>query len=252
MKNNVARALFLLWGLALAALLGRAGLRLAAFHRTSAALAVNTAELAAYTGQAAALEKDLRTATEEAAFFKDLLALYPENKGYLRTQKAIEDEVGALRRTAGARLAGRLYIAMDTKANKLYLKKGLRLLWQTDCSVGRGGTIKDRKTGRNWLFATPRGEFRVITKIDSPAWLKPDWAFVESKEPIPPPGDPSRLVEGELGKYALNIGDGYLIHGTKNEESLGRPVSHGCIRLGAEALEKLYKAAPVGTKVYIY
>jgi L,D-transpeptidase YbiS len=75
---------------------------------------------------------------------------------------------------------------------------------------------------------------------------------VENKEPVPPPLDPSRKVEGELGKYALNIGDGYLIHGTKNEESLGRAVSHGCIRLGAEALEKLYKAAPVGTRVYIY
>lgn len=252
MKTTVTRALLLLWGLALAALLGRAGLSLASFYRTSAALSMNTAVLASGTRQAAALEKDLRAAAGDAAFFKDLLALYPENKGYLRTQKAIEEEVRALRRTAGARLAGRLYIAVDTKANKLYLKKGLRLLLQTDCSVGKGGTIKDRKTGRSWLFATPRGEFRVITKIDSPAWLKPDWAFVESKEPLPPPGDPSRLVEGELGKYALNIGDGYLIHGTRNEENLGRPVSHGCIRLGAEALEKLYKAVPVGTKVYIY
>ena len=252
MKRTIIRALLLLWGLALAALLIRVGLHLAAFQKVYGALSRNTAALAANTEQAAVLEKDLRDRTEEAAFFKDLLALYPENKGYLRSQKAIEEEVSALRRTAGARLAGKLYIAVDTKANKLYLKKGLRLLWQTDCSVGKGGTIKDRKTGRNWLFATPRGEFRVITKIDNPAWIKPDWAFVESKEPIPPPGDPLRLVEGELGKYALNIGDGYLIHGTRNEESLGSPVSHGCIRLGAEALEKLYKAAPVGTKVYIY
>ena len=79
-----------------------------------------------------------------------------------------------------------------------------------------------------------------------------DWAYVENKEPVPPPSDPSRKVEGELGKYALDIGDGYLIHGTRNEADLGRPVSHGCIRLGAEPLEKLYNAVQVGTTVYIY
>ncbi len=189
---------------------------------------------------------------EEAEFFNTLLAMYPENKGYLRSQKAIAEEVAELRKEAGARLRGQLHIAVDTKANKLYFKKGLRLLWEADCSVGKGGVIKDKKTGRTWQFATPRGEFRVLTKIDSPAWIKPDWAYVESKEPVPPPGDPSRKVEGELGKYALDLGDGYLLHGTKNEEALGSPVSHGCVRLGAADLEKLYKAVPTGTKVYIY
>ena len=246
------RLLFLFWSSALCVLLGRAGFLAAALHRASSGLDKNSALLAADTAEAAAIGKDVRSGAEEAAFFRDILALSPENKGYLRTQKAIAGDVDALRREAGARLGGKLHIAVDTRANKLYFKKGLRLLWAADCSVGKGGTIKDKKTGRSWQFVTPRGEFRIITKIDSPAWIKPDWAFVENREPVPPPGDPSRKVEGELGKYALDIGDGFLIHGTKNEEALGRPVSHGCIRLGAEALEKLYKAVSVGTKVYIY
>jgi len=178
--------------------------------------------------------------------------MYPENKGYLRTQKAIAEEVAALRREAGRRLEGRLHIVVDTRANKLYLKKGLRLLREADCSVGRGGTVKDRKTGRAWQFSTPRGEFGVISKIKDPAWIKPDWAFLENNEPVPPPQDPGRVVKGELGKYALNIGNGYLIHGTRNEAALGRSVSHGCIRLGALDLEKIYSVVPVGTKVYIY
>jgi L,D-transpeptidase YbiS len=252
MEKILRQPLVLIWALVLCFLLGRVGLHFASAYKASSGIEKNLKVLAANSAEAAALEKDVRSGVADVAFFKDLLAMYPENKGYIRTQKAIAGEVGTLRREVGGRLGGKLNISVDTSANKLYLKKGLRLLWETDCSVGRGGTIRDKKTGRSWQFATPRGEFRIITKIDNPAWIKPDWAFVENKEPIPPPADPSRKVEGELGKYALNIGDGYLIHGTKNEADLGRAVSHGCIRLGAEALEKLYKAAPTGTKVYIY
>lgn len=211
----------------------------------SLALALNSRE-------EAVLARDIKAGTEEQDFFNALLGMFPENKGYLRSQKAIAEEVKELRREAGLRLSNRLHIAVDTKANKLYLKKGLKLLWEADCSVGKGGLIRDKTTGRTWEFATPRGEFRVLTKIDNPAWIKPDWAYVENREKIPPPDDPSRKVEGELGKYALNIGDGYLIHGTKNEQALGMPVSHGCVRLGTQDLERLYKTVPVGTKVYIY
>ncbi|OGR49980.1 MAG: hypothetical protein A2X33_08185 [Elusimicrobia bacterium GWA2_51_34] len=244
--------MFLIWLLVLCFILVRTANHGAALYKASGKLDADSALLALNTGEAAALLQDVRSGADDAAFFSGLIAMYPENKGYLRTQKAIAEEVYVLRKEAGRRLGGKLHIVVDTKANKLYLKKGLRLLLEADCSVGRGGIVKDKKTGRTWQFATPRGEFRVITKIDTPAWIKPDWAFVENKEPIPPPQDPSRVVEGELGKYALNIGNGYLIHGTKNETNLGLSVSHGCIRLGARDLEKLYNTVPTGTKVYIY
>jgi L,D-transpeptidase YbiS len=55
-----------------------------------------------------------------------------------------------------------------------------------------------------------------------------------------------------LGKYALSMGDGYLVHGTPYERLLGMPVSHGCIRLGASDLEAVHSALPIGAPVYIY
>ncbi|OGS12074.1 MAG: hypothetical protein A2234_07200 [Elusimicrobia bacterium RIFOXYA2_FULL_58_8] len=252
MNEPLKKTSTLWWGLLLALVVVRLGGYGSGLYLASARLQTASAALVNNSAESRAIAGDIRAAAEDAAFFGALTELYPENKGYLRTQKAIAEEVDALRLEAGRRLGGRLHIAVDTRANKLYFKKGLRLLWEADCSVGRGGVIKDRKTGRTWQFTTPRGEFKVVTKIDSPAWIKPDWAYVENKEPVPPPLDPSRKVEGELGAYALNIGDGYLIHGTKNEAALGMPVSHGCIRLGAQPLENLYKSAPVGTKVYIY
>jgi L,D-transpeptidase YbiS len=209
------------------------------------------AQIAASARETEARAREIRERSEELVFLQDLPNILPQEKSTLRTQKAVAGEVQLLRGKVGARLRGALHVVVDAKANVLYLKKGLRLLWKADCSVGRGGVLKDKRTGRRWEFVTPRGEFRVRGKKADPLWRKPDWAFVESKEPVPPPEDPSRLVAGELGAFVLDLGDGYLIHGTKDETKLGTAVSHGCVRLGAEDLKKLYESVPVGTRVFI-
>jgi L,D-transpeptidase YbiS len=215
-------------------------------------LASLASDLSQQSGELVAATNQMRAISKDFNLFRGILNILPQDPGYLRTQRVISEEVETLRRKLSHRLLGKLYIVVDTKANKLYVKHGMTLLWQADCSVGRGGRLFDKKTGQRWEFVTPRGEFHVLGKIENPVWIKPDWAFVESKEPIPPPDDPSRKIEGELGKYVLNLGDGYLIHGTKDEKVLGRSVSHGCVRLGAQNLEKLYQTVPVGTRVYIY
>ncbi|MEP6491372.1 MAG: L,D-transpeptidase [bacterium] len=69
---------------------------------------------------------------------------------------------------------------------------------------------------------------------------------------VPPLGTKNRKVEGELGKYRLNMGDGFLLHGTPYKESIGLATTHGCVRLRDDDIEWLYENVPVGIKVYIY
>ncbi len=69
---------------------------------------------------------------------------------------------------------------------------------------------------------------------------------------IPPYGTDNRRVPGELGQYALDLGDGYLIHGTPEKDSIGHAVTHGCIRLRDEDIGWVYRYVPVGTPVFIY
>ncbi|MBV9107891.1 MAG: L,D-transpeptidase, partial [Gemmatimonadetes bacterium] len=69
---------------------------------------------------------------------------------------------------------------------------------------------------------------------------------------IPPEDSRNRRVEGELGAYALSLGDGYLLHGTPHLESIGQAATHGCIRLGDEAIAYLFRNVAVGTPVYIF
>ena len=74
----------------------------------------------------------------------------------------------------------------------------------------------------------------------------------ESTLYIPPFQARNRQVAGALGPYALDLGDGYLIHGTDDPSSVGRAVTHGCIRLADADIAWLFRHIPVGTPVYVF
>jgi hypothetical protein len=141
-------------------------------------------------------------------------------------------------------------ITVDVSKNHAYLFQDGQLV-----ADGRAATGMEKvlEYGDDmWLFHTPRGHLRVLRKIVDPVWTKPDWAYIEAGERIPPPDSPKRLVKGHLGKYALALGEGILIHGTDEPNSLGKYASHGCIRVSAKLLDKMWKATSVGTDVYIF
>ncbi len=144
-----------------------------------------------------------------------------------------------------------VYIVVDTAQNKLYLMRRDKVLHEAVCSTGSGGLLKDPNGERQWVFETPRGSFHVIRKAEDPVWTKPDWAFVEEGKDVPSNWSERRDYD-TLGDYALYLGDGYMIHGTLYQRYLGRAITHGCIRLGDEDLERVYRSAPVGTQVLIF
>ena len=69
---------------------------------------------------------------------------------------------------------------------------------------------------------------------------------------VPPVTSKNRKIEGELGKYRLDLGNGYLLHGTPHQSSIGSAATHGCVRLRDEDIEWLYNNVPIGAKVYIF
>ncbi len=144
------------------------------------------------------------------------------------------------------------YLIIDTGENKLTLMRGERIVREAVVSCGSGGILEEPGgKKRTWIFDTPRGEFAIKSKITNPYWVKPDWAFIEEGEPIPKKID-DRLEAGTLGDYALGFGDGYFIHGTLYTRLLGRNVTHGCVRVGDEDLEVVFRSVSIGTKIFIY
>jgi L,D-transpeptidase ErfK/SrfK len=141
-------------------------------------------------------------------------------------------------------------ITVDVSTNILYLFEDGKAVVKAPVATGTGKVL--RKGNKVWAFHTPRGHLKVLRKLVDPVWRKPDWAFIEDGDRVPSPDSPTRYVKGHLGKYALDLGDGILIHGTDDADSIGHKASHGCIRMPDDALEQVYRAAKVGTDVYVF
>jgi len=141
-------------------------------------------------------------------------------------------------------------VTIDVAKNRAYLFKDGQLVRKSKAATGSEKTLIQGDD--EWVFHTPRGHMKVLHKIDDPVWRKPDWAFIEAGEPVPPPDSPKRMVRGKLGKHALDLGEGILIHGTDDPGSIGQRVSHGCIRLPDSMLETVYRTVKVGTDVFIF
>ena len=106
-------------------------------------------------------------------------------------------------------------------------------------SDGRKLTVRENRVGA--IDADGYAEFPVGLHI-----------IVGNTLWVPPLGTDNRRVSGTLGKYKLNLGDGYMLHGTPDQNSIGLAATHGCVRLRDEDIQWLYENVPVGTKVYIY
>ncbi len=198
--------------------------------------ALFTPSKAAYGEQdVAASIEELRA--EVQALEREAAQLEEENQGLRNMLKELDDED--------------VYLVVDTENNRLSMRQGERVLLAAIVGTGSRQFIKE-ETGRDWYFESPTGSLTVLGKERNPVWIRPDWSYVEENMPVPPENDPDRIVRGVLGKYALILGNGYKIHGTKWTELLGTHFTHGCISVGDKDLERLYKSVKIGTKVYIY
>ncbi|MCX7760431.1 MAG: L,D-transpeptidase family protein [Hydrogenothermaceae bacterium] len=94
---------------------------------------------------------------------------------------------------------------------------------------------------------SPVGEFKISEKRKDPAWYPPE--SIRKEQPdlpkVFPPGP-----DNPLGTRAMRLGNtSFLMHGTNKEYGIGMKVSHGCIRMYNEDVEKLFEVVDVGTKV---
>ena len=96
---------------------------------------------------------------------------------------------------------------------------------------------------------TPLGTTKIVRKKKNPIWYPPE--SIREEHP-----DLPKVVragpDNPLGRHALYFDwPTYLVHGTNMPWGVGRRVSHGCIRLYPESIEKLFGEVPVGTTVQV-
>jgi hypothetical protein len=71
------------------------------------------------------------------------------------------------------------YIVISIAENRLWYKQGSTVLFRTRVATGTGKYL-ERAGGSRWKFETPRGRLVVLRKDVDPAWVPPDWHYVES------------------------------------------------------------------------
>ena len=105
---------------------------------------------------------------------------------------------------------------------------------------------------------TPTGRFRVTEKIGGE--MPSDTVFqarvaLKPDDPLPPTEDwvMSRILwlDG-LEEHNANTRDRFIyIHGTKHEDKIGIPDSHGCVRMRNADVAELFTLVDEGTHVII-
>jgi L,D-transpeptidase ErfK/SrfK len=99
-------------------------------------------------------------------------------------------------------------------------------------------------------WKTPVGDFTVRGKTHNPTWVVPQDIYDEHLERD---GEADHVVKGgdpdnPLGLYRIELTlPEYALHGTNIPWGIGMTVSHGCIRLYPEDIERLFKKIKVGT-----
>ncbi len=105
-------------------------------------------------------------------------------------------------------------IIVDLSAFRLYLLDGDVVVREFPVGIGTAATT------------TPQGEFLIVNKQPNPG--------------------------GAFGVYWLGLSKRhYGIHGTNNPTTIGKRVSHGCIRMYNQDVILLAKLVPLGTHVTI-
>jgi lipoprotein-anchoring transpeptidase ErfK/SrfK len=126
--------------------------------------------------------------------------------------------------TAAAPATADMRLEVDVNARQLKVFRGGQQVATHAVAVG----------SEKW--PTKTGEWTVKQVVFNPDWVPPDESWADEREPRES-GDP----KNPLGRAQLVYDAPRSIHGTNAPSSIGKPVSHGSIRLPNEVIVALAK-----------
>src|SRR5947209_18955614 len=125
----------------------------------------------------------LLSKTVDLRFQRDVNRMvYNDNLDLLRTVKAQEglltDSLRRLMSGTEPDSARKPYIVVSIADHQLWFKNGRQVLFTAPVATASGKELVGGAEGQ-WRFETPRGRLAVLAKDENPAWVPPDWHYVE-------------------------------------------------------------------------
>ncbi len=124
-------------------------------------------------------------------------------------------------------------LVLNLKEKHVYVYKGDKVLTKYPVAIGKKG------------WETPVGEWYVMEKIENPGWT----SFKDGKTKIKP-GPKNPLGERWIG-FWTDGKDMIGFHGTPDVNSIGKAISHGCVRMHNRDVKALFPLIKVGTTVKV-
>ena len=170
--------------------------------------------------------------TPNLSFKQSISSVWVRNRpSYIgKTHIEIEKKVTETKPFNSNNEASGKQILINLASRQLYLYDNNRKIKTYPVAVG------------TYEMQTPVGYFSIEEKEKNPIWTDPeDTKHVVKSGP-----------ENPLGMRWMRIGGNYGIHGTNAPHSVGRYVSHGCIRMRESDVEELFDNVELRTPVEIY
>jgi lipoprotein-anchoring transpeptidase ErfK/SrfK len=127
-----------------------------------------------------------------------------------------------------------------------------------ELSAVRARIVVDLSARRLTLYRNGRPIVQAVAGVGAPATPTPTGRFYVDQRLIPSdpsgpwgPGAIGISAHSDVLQYSWIQGAPIAIHGTNEPDSVGRAVSHGCIRLDNTMLRRLFWRTPAGTPVII-
>lgn len=126
-----------------------------------------------------------------------------------------------------------IHLQINLSRHKVTLYRGKTQLKTYPIAVGRQG------------WETPTGNFQILEMLENPTWI----------HPLTGKAIPGGSHQNPLGHYWIGFwtnGHNWIgFHGTPNPDSVGKALSHGCIRMYNKDIEELFHQVSVGTPVTV-
>lgn len=125
----------------------------------------------------------LGAATVTARYRRDLTRMvFNDNLEVLEDVKrkvgVVSDSLQTIVEAPIDSIANKAYIVVSIADRRLWYRDGDSLLFTTRVATGSGKVLA-KGGGNQWKFETPRGRLVVLSKESDPAWVPPDWHYVE-------------------------------------------------------------------------
>ena len=124
------------------------------------------------------------------------------------------------------------HIILNLKERRVYVYQDSKVITSYKVAIGKQG------------WETPQGNFVVMQMVENPQWKNPWNGRISAAGPNSPLGERWIAFSQQDGKY---VG----FHGTAGEHSIGKAVSHGCVRMRNQDVKELYGFVNLGIPIVV-